>query len=94
VVHVDQLLQVNPEHLSLRVLRLAVWMHLFPQFSGRWLRLQGNSRPKNNEFHQDLCMFYWFFRIDYFMTVWSIASLLTLVISVVPGLLLRASRLL
>jgi hypothetical protein len=39
-------------------------------------------------------MFYWFFRIDYFMTVWSIASLLTLVISVVPGLLLRASRLL
>src|ERR1700741_5378861 len=29
VVHVDQLLQVNLEHLSLLLLRLAVWTHSF-----------------------------------------------------------------
>jgi len=27
VVHVDQLLQINLEHLSLRVLRLLMWTH-------------------------------------------------------------------
>jgi len=35
---------------------------LISRFSGYLVHLQGNSRPKNNEFHQVLCMFYWFFQ--------------------------------
>jgi len=63
VVHVDQLLQINLEHL-VRCFGSDVDDIGFPRFSGYLVHLQGNSRPKNNEFRSGFMHVLWFFRID------------------------------